>query len=438
MKSLKIIILLISICLVSLSCGVRKHSVSDSGNVFVHHNSYRSQSPVYSESQLDSLANLSVDSTIIDGFNEFSINLAKITKDSCETNYIISPLGVAYNLCMFSNGARGATLTSILKVLNVADTGVTPDKLNRFCEKMYAMLNYDGSSGSASLSNSFWIDNGHEVYESFVDVCVDKYRTDLFVRPLCTINTMNEINQWVESHTNGMIDKFLQKPLDIYQRSALLNAIYMNGDWVNKFDRACTISNYRFNNEDGTNGICEMMMTYNLHLSTITSDNFNIVRFPLDSGKYGLDIVLPHKGISIKECLPSLNGELFSEWNKNSRLKSWDIVKVPKFDQEYSTSYLKPLLNLGLDNFFVTGDFSGMTPSKQFFVTNIIQKAKFKVDEEGAEAAVATMDIAVGSTLDGPKRKPTEFVLDRPFMYILTDTQTNTILFVGEIRKFGP
>ena len=79
-----------------------------------------------------------------------------------------------------------------------------------------------------------------------------------------------------------------------------------------------------------------------------------------------------------------------------------------------------------------------MTPSKHFFISDILQKARFIVEEDGAEAAAATMDTAVGSPfgITEPRPKPTKLILDRPFMYTLTDLRTNTIIFIGEVKKF--
>lgn len=372
------------------------------------------------------------------GLNDFSLRLALETrkKFTDTENYIISPLGVAVDLAMTIPGAAGKTREEILDVLGHLREE-TLDSLDRLLSLVYYNLNHPAVPGSSSLHTSFWINKGFKVKKSFIESCTEDFDASVYVRKLSSVETMNEINRWVEVRTNGLIKQLLDDPLNEVQMTALLNTIYVKGKWDKAFDTMNTRKE-KFHNLNGTDGECDMMQLNDEGFDVVRFDKFNIIRFPLDSTRYGLDIVYPHPGVSLGECLPQLDGEIFTDWDKKAIRVSWNIIKMPKWEIETELFFSGPLINIGVKQLFdVDADLSGITDVKPFYVDEILQKAKFIVDEQGAEAAAATIEIMLGGTdFEGRRHEPSKLILDRPFMYILTDTRTNTITFIGEIRNF--
>lgn len=394
--------------------------------------------PVLSAGQIDSIVFEMADSNVTSGINSFAINMAKLVMENSEDNYIFSPLGIAFNLSMLSNGANGITKDEILTVLGVDNINNAQNRLNNYCRSVDVIINNPATNASARLANSLWVDEKHKIKKQFKTICKNKFHTGIFIRNLSSEATKDEINQWVSANTDGLIKNFLSHSLYVQQSSALINAIFVKAPWDFKFDHSLTSERYPFNNIDGTEGICKMMKAFNRTQETIAFDCFDIIRFTLASSTYGFDVILPHPDVDLKDCINQIDDNIFVKWKSRARHKTWDIVRMPKFDIRTTHSFHKSLVKLGLDHLFTDSDFSDMTPSKHFFISDILQKARFIVEEDGAEAAAATMDTAVGSPfgITEPRPKPTELILDRPFMYTLTDLRTNTIIFIGEVKKF--
>ncbi len=373
------------------------------------------------------------------GLNGFSLDVVRKLRNRLRPNYVISPLGVAINLSMTLNGASGETKDEIIKILGLTQDDNTVSLLNSFCNLISSNLNNPTDSGLSSLYTSYWIRDKFRIKDSFIETCRKQYHTSIYVRDLSTEATMREINDLVSQNTNGLINNFLSSPLNPATNAALLNTIYLKGKWDTPFKKGQTKKEV-FHNYDGSEGKCDMMIQRNEGYQLKEFDNFRLIHFPMESDRYGVDILLPCKGKTVAESLTELTSEKYTKWRNWCDRIGWDIIKIPKWEIETETLFKPTLQRLGLRSLFDSeADLSGITDQEPFFIGDIMQKAKFIVNEEGAEAAAATMDMAVGSTFDGPKKtEPTELIIDRPFMYILTDTRTNTILFVGEIRKFDP
>ncbi len=110
-------------------------------------------------------------------------------------------------------------------------------------------------------------------------------------------------------------------------------------------------------------------------------------------------------------------------------------LKMPKFRVETpEMDLIRPLQLLGLvDVFGMAADLSGMTGDKSQFISTLVQKAFIDVDEAGTEAAAATLAIAQAKGMFNPQ--PVEISFDKPFVYLIRDTETGAILFLGSLMK---
>lgn len=372
-----------------------------------------------------------VDSLLSDDINKFSLEFFKESRGEQRPNYVMSPFGIMVNLSIFANGAKGDTRKEILNAFGLKDSSASMKRLNNFLSNKIYSLNNNGYI----FNTSYWIKPDIKIKDKFKDICEEYYGTPIFERELSSEKTRVEINRWVEESTNGLIKNFLPGPLHDIQFAMLLSALYIRAKWDTPFVDTHT-EPHRFNNADGTKGTCSMMTKYDEKLEIKDFDKFCVYRFPLDTMKFSMDIILPHKDATIEDCLPRIDSKMMTELKSSSVKNKFDEIKVPKWDLETNKFYSTAFKKLGIKKLFETkADLTGITNTRPYYADVIYQKAKFTIDERGAEAAASECDTLLGAA-SFESYQPKILVFDRPFVYLLTDRRTDTIIFIGEIRKF--
>ena len=341
-------------------------------------------------------------------------------------NYTISPLSLSEALAIASNGANGDTRKQIAEIIGV--NGMSKETVNETFNSLNNYLANADSKTTFSIANSVWIDEGFEVKPEFLND--KKLIGETFYQDLSSTKTMNDFNNWCDTKTNGCIKKVLSEPLSGDCMMVIANALYFKGMWKYQFDKNNT-SEQDFYNSDGTKSKVKMM-SQKCKFLAYSGENMDMVELPYGNENFCMDVILPHEGKNLDECMKdfTLNTFLY-EYVKDSK-QTDVVVQMPRMKLECTKSLVTPLMAMGMTDAFLDGkaDFTGISDSR-IFSSDVKQSTYVNVDEEGTEAAaVTTVELTQKVNDNVP-----EFRMDRPFTYIIRERTTGTILFMGKVRK---
>lgn len=357
--------------------------------------------------------------------DEFKAAASSFAAELFKDNYskgkttLVSPLSVLTALALVQNGAQGDTLAQLEQALG----GLDRDTLNAY---MRAYCDFLTESEELKIANSVWTDSSAEAKRAFLQKAVDSYSAQLFSAPLSDPKTVESINSWVKKNTDGMIPKIIEKA-DRYAVMMLVNAIAFDAKWETPYTND-DIEKLEFNSYSGKSKKTEFMCsTESVYLSD--SDAVGFMK-PYKNGRFAFAALLPDEDVNIDDYIASLSGEklmkIFSSAKKNEEVD----VKMPKFKAEYSTQLIDTLKKMGIEDAFdrKSADFSSLIDKNDgAYIGTVMHKTFIEVDQEGTRAAAATL---VGiSKMSMPAINPV--CLNRPFVYMIVDTETNLPLFIG-------
>ena len=351
-------------------------------------------------------------------------------QQSPDKNVIVSPLSLAEVLVMLSNGAKGETLNQINALLGTKD--IPLEEQNSAISAINQYLISADSKTSVAIANSQWIDDELKVKDEYVQTNAKWLNAETRNQDLATEKTKNDINSWCDKNTQGCIKKLLDDRLPEECRLALINALYFKGLWSQKFDKDNT-TDENFTNSDGSKSKVKMMHQTEQFPAYVDED-MDMVEFAYGDGKFCMDVILPHEGKKLENCLKDFSSTTFSKYINNTRRINI-AVSMPRMELKFRTILNKPLAELGMRNAFISGvaDFSGITDYDALYIGTVIQATYIKVDEEGTEAAAVTA--AFDLTSAGPDPNILTFNMNRPFAFVIREKDSNTILFIGKVRK---
>ena len=340
---------------------------------------------------------------------------------------ILSPVSASYALSMAANGAEGATLTELIEVLGFS--GFSIDEINAYNQKLVQELVQQDNTTLLSMANSLWLLDDFQVLSTYRNALKKNY--DAEVRREERAKAKDAINAWCADKTNGCIPDFLKD--DPEGKALLLNALYFKGLWAEPFDKGLT-QNEPFTNEDGTQTEVAMLNRQSGYLLA-QNDLYATVRLPYGNGAFALQVILPQEGVSLAQCIEALNGASWKALQESITWKEVD-VKLPKFTiEDYQNSLIRVLMAMGVQEAFRnSADFSKMA-NKDLMISSVDQSVYFRLDEEGTEAAAVT-GIGMSQALPQNPYGVYEFHVDRPFLFLLTEKSTDSVLFMGQVTGF--
>jgi len=390
---------------------------------------YFSKGLAYAESDAKAQA---VNRSVVNANTDFSLKLLKELMIEQKTkNIFISPLSISIALAMTYNGANTSTSEAMAETLGFE--GMSTDEVNLGYQQLLLSLFNADNQVSLSLGNSVWIRESFAsgVKQVFTDELKKSYQSEVYSRSF-EPSTVNEVNSWVEKETNGKISKILDE-IEPENVMFLINAIYFKGNWVDKFDESATSSS-DFTTSEGTKEAVDMMHNDSKY-SYYTDNEVEIARLPYGRDKIAMYVFLPHKGVDLDSFLSNL--ELNTLENYFTKLSKTELdLKLPKLKLEYGKVDLKEALtNLGMGIAFdkYRADLSGIADVKpeNLYIAFVDHKAVIEVNEKGTEAAAVTnVGISITSM---PMR--TSFTVDRPYMFLIRDDRSGSILFIGSIEN---
>ena len=366
---------------------------------------------------------------IIAADNQFGLEIFQKINGSLteQKNTMISPMSISLALAMVYNGSEGNTKTQMETMLH--KSGLTPDDINQDYKDLVTALVSHDPKVELSISNAMFYRNTFAVKSDFVSTNKDYYEAEVagldFTK---NAETLNKVNGWVNSKTKGKIDKIIDQvnPEDIMY---ILNAIYFNGEWKYRFDAKQT-SNQSFTKED--NSVIQVpVMTIENQFNYYSASSFEMLEMPYGSGKFSMLVLLPKTGKKTDDVISLLTTNNLSDWiSKLTETKK--TVYLPKFEFKFDKSLIDNLQALGMTDAFDSGkaDLTGISDEAQLFISEVMHKSYIKVDEKGTEAAAVT-GVTVGLTSVGTDLAV--FRADHPFVFIIREKDTNSILFIGKV-----
>jgi serine protease inhibitor len=364
---------------------------------------------------------------LIESGNSFAFDIfMKVLKSAGENeNIMISPLSISFALSMTLNGADGATRDSMLQALRV--NGITPDEINNSYKNLTEALLSVDKRVLMTIANSVWIEKNFTVKKSFTDILTDFYDAESKSFDINDASAPDKINVWIEDKTNGLIKEMVDK-LDENTVMLLINAIYFKGKWSSQFDKSKT-EELPFYKQGGTQ-IEVKMMKQKTDFSVFEGDDFVVAEFPYGQGNFVMDVILPNEQSSFNSTMAMVTDVNYTNWISQMTKRETDL-SFPRFKYGFKKKLKEVLTDMGMGIAFTDdADFSNITDLYDLLINDVTHQSFIETNEEGTEAAAATV-VEIGTTSMPPA--PLVLKLDHPFIYIIRETTTNTIIFMGKV-----
>ena len=368
---------------------------------------------------------------VVESDNKFGLKLFReIVKQDKDSNVFISPLSVSMALGMTYNGAEGATEEAMRNVLELA--GLTEQEINESYRSLIDLLTQLDPQVIFEIANSIWCREGFPVKEEFININRTYFDAEVAALDFSKPDASKTINGWVDEKTHGKITEIVPDKIDPMTVMFLINAIYFKGTWTCEFDEEDTREDW-FTLPDSSQIRCQMMRQEN-EFSYFENDLFQAIDLPYGNEKFSMTIFLPKPEVDIDSLISQFNQENWGNWLGSFASDSGKLY-FPKFTLEYKIELNDVLTALGMGIAFnpARADFSGIAevnPLANLFISKVLHKTYIKVDEEGTEAAAVT-SVEIGLT----SLPPAGFVMrvDRPFVFAIRESHSQTILFMGKI-----
>jgi len=362
--------------------------------------------------------------------NSFAFDLLKATvKHESDPNIFISPLSVSMALSMTLNGAEGETATEMFNALRFGD--FTMEEVNDYNKTLReALLSVDPST-EINIANSIWNRQGFPFVEEFKTTNRQFYDAEISTLDFLDPASLGIINGWIAEKTNNRIPEALNA-IPEGAISYLVNAIYFKGIWREKFEESNTRKEI-FTTEGGRETQVDMMNLQS-DFAYAEDNNAGYLKLPYGNNAFSMVIGLPLEGKTVDELLTAIDNDSWGDLNyrgKNVR------IKLPKFKAECSYAFEKETLPyLGMRKAFIpeVAEFPRMTPI-EVYLSRVMQKTFVEVNEEGTEAAAATV-VEMEITSPGPGYDGVlNFYVTEPFLFFIQENSTGAILFAGKMGE---
>jgi serine protease inhibitor len=358
--------------------------------------------------------------------NSFAFKLfTEVNAHEGDKNIFVSPLSVAMALGMTYNGAAGTTQQAMQEVLGLQ--GMDLQEVNESYRSLIDLLQNLDPVVEFVLANSIWYGHTMTFEQDFLDLNQTYFDAEVTPIDFSAPSASQTINGWVNDKTNGRISEIVPDPVPADVVMYLINAIYFKADWTYQFDKSRTQA-APFHLIDGSEVTVDMMEhEAEMPVRFLWNADLTAVELSYGGDAYVMTILLPSEPDGINTLLDGLTQENWSAWL--DQLYAGEVyVRLPKFTLEYELQMNDVLTALGMGVAFSPGaaDFTRMYAPGGIWIDEVKHKSFVKVDEEGTEAAAATSVAMVCSA-------PLTFLVDRPFVFVLREKLSGTILFMGKV-----
>lgn len=359
----------------------------------------------------------------------FGLSLLQSAREAESGPVLLSPLSAALALSMAANGADGDTLAQFETVLG---GGVTLDELNAACTQLLSDYGDLGGSTECLIANSLWTDPEGMIREDFIGKCQGIFDAQVFSQELSAPSVVPAVNGWVSDHTNGMIPRILSEPFNENAALLLVNALYLKNTWETEFDPNNTYLR-GFYHQGSDKESMDFLNAGFVTFPYLQSETAQGAVLPYDDGRLAFFALMPEEGTELEGWLNSLDGDTFTGLLEGRTDTEFLTLALPKFEAEWDGQLQDILSALGLDLAFTFGeaDFSLMGDNPNgYYLSQVIHAAKIEVNEQGTEAAAATV-VEADSGSAAPPETGLTLIFDHPFLYGIVDLETGVSLFLG-------
>ena len=389
---------------------------------------------------------------LVAGNNAFAFDLYQKTRGG-EDNLFYSPYSISVALAMTYAGARGQTEQQMADTLHFTLPQEQLHPAFNALDLELASRSHKTAKDAAGeeteevafelhATNAVWGQAGYTFRPEYLDLLALNYGAGVRLVDFQANApaAVEAINNWVSEETEGRIRDILDE-LERDTKLVLVNAIYFNAAWALPFDEADT-EDEPFYLLDGDEEKVPLMHQWDDFLYT-EGDGFQAIQLPYDYNEVAMVILLPREG-----RFREIEGRLTGDWVQSvvGGFSTHDVIlTMPKFSFETPVIELaETLAAMGMPDAFShsDADFSAIAelqPLKVLYISNVLHKAFVDVDEEGTEAAAATVVIMMETICEmiGEPTEPPPIIMriDRPFIFFIRDIETGAILFVGRVMN---
>ena len=372
---------------------------------------------------------------VVEGNNAFAFALYGQLRNR-NGNLFFSPESISTALAMAYAGARGNTASEMAKTLHFT---LPQPQLNLAMGALLSDLNAVHDGYQLTVANALWAQQGYTFLDAFLQLLKTDYGAGLNQVDFkgATEAARLTINRWVEQKTQDKIKDLLQPgTLAPSTRLVLTNAIYFKGDWQTQFDKAHTRDEDFYPSQTQTKKVA--FMHRESSFSYFDGGTFQLLEIPYKSKELSLVVLLPKDRSGLPALEQSLTASNTQQWLSQVVQRDKVIVALPKFKSTQQFELGGTLGAMGMAQAFSgSADFSGMTGKRDFAISEVIHKAYIDVNEEGTEAAAATAVGFRALAMRGPVEQPPVFRADHPFIFLIRDNRSSSILFMGRMADPG-
>lgn len=353
--------------------------------------------------------------------------LEEILATAPDQTHFLSPISASMALGMALNGADGETFTAMRETLGFGE--LSENAINTSYRTLLDLLGDLDPAVSLTLANGIWHRDDLVPRAPFVERVGEDFQATVEGLDFGSPNAADVINGWVESATQGRIDDLVASPIRPNLVAFLVNAVHFEGGWTHPFDPDRTTTQ-PFQLPGGPGASVELM-DIRANLQHHQAASYAAVELPYGGHAYAMTVVVPAGDATPRSVLEDLAA---GGWDALvDGLTERDVrVLLPRFELEWERTLNDHLAAMGMGIAFDGGaDFTRMFENASPWIDEVKQKSFVRVDEEGTEAAAATK---VGMVVSAPP----QVRADRPFLFVIRERLTGTILFVGAVMEAPP
>jgi len=368
----------------------------------------------------------------VNGSNAFAVDLYAQLRAQ-PGNLFFSPESISTAFGMAYAGANGQTATEMEHVFHFT---LPPDRLHPAMGALLAQMNGQHEGYELHVADALWAQQGASFLPDYLKLVQTDYgagfrQVDFKTSPDVVRATINE---WIADQTNDKIQGLLGPgSVTAATRLVLTNAIYFKGTWLDQFNPMHT-EDEEFH-LTAKQSVKTQMMNRNGGYSYCDGGSFQELELPY-KGELSMVVLLPREIDGLPALEKSFTAANASTWIKKLAPVEKVILTLPRFTMTQQFELSGTLSAMGMPQAFSSAaDFSGMTGKPDFAISAAIHKAYIDVNEQGTEAAAATAITMVATAMQRPEPEspPIVFNADHPFLFLIRDTNSGAILFIGRV-----
>lgn len=358
----------------------------------------------------------------------FYHSMAQFLQGDGNTAY--SPVNVYLAMAMLAETTGGNSRQQILDLFGVD----TIEQLRQQASHVWNAHYSDDGETTLLLANSLWLDEAYTFHQQTANLLAESYYASSFRGDLGTEALNNALQAWLNDNTGGLLkDQAENVELDPQTVFALASTVYFTAGWESKFSKSNTKDAvFHLSNTDKTIPFMHKTM---IGWSYYWSENFTAIYLEL-TGNNRMWLILPDEGYTTADILSSEDYLRMTldpgSWENKG---SYQInLSLPKFDVVNQMDLIEGMKAMGVTDIFdhTVSDFTPMTDTPMLYVNQINHGARVSIDEEGCRAAAFTV-ISVPGAGPPPELDEIDFVLDRPFLFMVS-SRDNLPIFAGVVN----